>query len=149
MQIIKLVLNRISVLFPFFFLVIILNSCGSKKSSVPQSSGNTAELIVVTKNQTKWDGIVGENIRAFFKQDFEVLPQPEPLFKLVNIQISHFNDSKMFKSHHNIFIVDIDKNLKEATLEVKKDLLSRPQSIVTPSYSLAISHKVSPLRTVW
>jgi len=97
---------------------------------MPQSVGKTAEIVVVTNNQTKWDGEIGETVRTFFNQDFEVLPQTEPLFGLANLQIVNFNNSKMFKSHHNIFIINIDKKSKEATLEVKKDLWSRPQRIV-------------------
>ena len=123
-------MNRTLVLIPYLFLAIILYSCGGKKTSMPQSVGKTAEIVVVTNNQTKWDGKVGETIRTFFDQDFEVLPQPEPLFELANLQIVDFNNSKMFKSHHNIFIIDIDKKSKEAILEVKKDLWSRPQRII-------------------
>lgn len=87
-------------------------------------------MIVVTNNETKWEGMVGETVRAFFNQDFEVLAQPEPLFELASIPIANFNKTKMFQGHHNILIIDIDKNATEPSLEARKDVWSSPQTVV-------------------
>lgn len=112
------------------FISILLASCGGAKTSAPRSSGKTAEMIVATNNETKWEGKVGETIRAFFNQDFEVLQQPEPLFEMASTQITKLNTTKMFKSHHNILIIDIDENIAEPKLEARKDFWASPQRVI-------------------
>lgn len=113
------------------FLVSLVISCGKKtKQTFPRSSGKTAEMIVVTNNETKWEGQVGETIRNYFNQDYEVLPQPEPLFEMAHISIGKFNNTKMFQVHHNIFIVDIDPNAKESTIQARKDVWASPQYVI-------------------
>ena len=87
-------------------------------------------MIVVTTNEAKWDGPVGDTIRSFFNQQFDVLPQPEPLFEMSNIQAATFEETAMYQTHHNVLIVDIDKNLKKASLEVRKDEWARPQTVI-------------------
>jgi len=118
------------------FFSFLLISCGNNKTTAPKSSGKTAEMIVVTNNDTKWEGRVGETIRDFFNQDFEVLPQPEPLFEMAHISIAKFNNAKMFQAHHNIFIVDINPTTKESTIQARKDVWASPQyviNIISPS----------------
>lgn len=119
------------------FIVNLLTSCGnSKEKTLSRSSGKTAEMIVVTNNDAIWEGLVGDSIRAFFNQDYEVLPQPEPLFEMTHISIGKFNNTKMFQSLHNIFIVDIDPKAEESTIEVRKDVWATPQyviKVVSPS----------------
>jgi hypothetical protein len=111
-----------------FFLFI--TSCGDMGSSNANSSGKTAEMIVVTNNQAKWESKAGDTIRQFFNQEFKVLPQPEPLFEMTHIPMATFADNAMFQSHHNIFIIDIDNNLKKARLDVRKDEWASPQTII-------------------
>ena len=123
-------------IFSFLFVSLFI-SCGNNTKTIhSRSSGKTAEMIVVTNNDTKWEGQVGESIRAFFNQDYEVLPQPEPLFEMAHIAIAKFNNAKMFQAHHNIFIVDIDPKTKESTIEARKDVWASPQyviNIISPS----------------
>lgn len=117
----------LSLLLVFLFLLI---SCGDEKVPPPRSSGKTAEMIVATNNEVIWEGKVGETVREFFNQDYEVLPQIEPLFELANIQISKLNETKMFQAHHNILIIDIDENIAEPKLEARKDFWASPQRVI-------------------
>ena len=122
----------------FVLISIVLISCGNDKSLLQKSSGKTAEILVVTENKAVWDGDVGQCIRNFFGQDYEILPQPEPLFDLVNIQIVDLNKSQLFQLHHNILIAQIDNKSSKPNLEIKKDYWSAPQcvlSITAPSDS--------------
>lgn len=112
-------------------LSFLMISCGGEKVSSPRSSGKTAEMIVATNNETKWEGQVGEVVRTYFNQDYEVLAQPEPLFEMANTQISKLNNTKMFKSHHNILIIDIDENVTEPLLEARKDFWASPQRVIS------------------
>ena len=120
--------------FQFIFSLLLAGvfiSCGNNtKTTRSTSSGKTAEMIVVTNSDTIWEGKAGDTIRAFFKQDYEVLPQPEPLFEMSYISMKKFNNTKMFQSHHNIFIVDIDPNVKESVIKVRKDVWASPQYVI-------------------
>ncbi len=113
------------VFFPFLFV-----SCGNEKSGLPKSTGKTAEIIVVTDSKAVWKSEIGESIRQFFSQEYAILPQPEPLFNLINIRLEDFNKSQLFQFHHNIFIVQIDKKSSEPKLEVQKDHWTSPQRVV-------------------
>ncbi len=130
-------MKRVFQLISLLILVTVFFSCGNDtKKTFARSSGKTAEMIVVTNNNTKWEGQVGEAIRTFFNQEYEVLPQPEPLFEMAHVAIAEFNNSKMLQAHHNIFIVDIDPKAKESTIKARKDVWASPQyviNIVSPS----------------
>lgn len=130
-------MKRVFQLISLFFLVSLFISCGNDtKQTFSRSSGKTAEMIVVTNNDTKWEGQVGEAIRTFFNQDYEVLPQPEPLFEMSHIPIAKFNNAKMFQAHHNIFIIDIDPKATESSIKARKDVWASPQyviNIISPS----------------
>jgi hypothetical protein len=94
------------------------------------SSGETAEMLVVTSNQAKWESNACDTIRKFFNQDFEVLPQPEPLFEMAHIPMASFTSTPMYQSHHNIMIIDIDTTLKKPLLDVRKDEWASPQTVI-------------------
>jgi hypothetical protein len=113
-------------------LSILMISCGdqTKSGTSNRSSGKTAEMLVATNSETRWEGRVGDSIRAFFNQDYEVLPQIEPLFEMAHLPISKLLDNKMFKAHHNILIVEIDETAKENTIEARKDFWAKPQRII-------------------
>ena len=97
----------------FFVFVSILTSCGDQKpGEITRSSGKTAEMLVATNSETRWKGAVGNSIRDFFNQEYEFLPQVEPLFEMAHLPISNLLENKMFKVHHNILIVEIDENAK-------------------------------------
>jgi hypothetical protein len=118
----------LAILIPALFF----SSCGDqqKKGSSNRSSGKTAELLVATSSEMRWEGKVGETIRNYFNQDYEVLPQVEPIFELAHIPIDKLLENKMFKAHHNILIVEIDETAQENTIEARKDFWSKPQRII-------------------
>jgi len=124
-------MKYLSSILPIVFIALILSSCsGDKNSGLPRSSGKTAEIIVSTNSDTRWEGIVGETIRNFFNQDYEVLPQVEPLFELAHVPLPKLESNKMFRAHHNIFIVNIDDRVSKASIEAKKDLWASPQRVI-------------------
>jgi len=120
----------------FFFILIIsvhvlFSSCGSSdQAGMPRSSGKTAEMIVATNSDVRWNGLVGQTIRDFFSQDYEILPQPEPLFEMSHVPIPVMLENKMFRGHHNILIAEIDEKIQKAVMEAKKDMWASPQRII-------------------
>lgn len=125
-------MNRSVIFITVLFLAIFLYSCGDqkKKGTSSRSSGKTAEMLVATSSENRWEGKVGEAIREFFNQDYEVLPQVEPIFEIAHLPIDKLLDNKMFRAHHNILIVEIDETAKENTIEARKDFWSKPQRII-------------------
>lgn len=111
--------------------IVFSTSCGEQsRTQSNRSSGKTAEMIISTNGEQTWEGVVGDSIRSFFSREFLVLPQPEPLFEFVHIPLSKLSGSKMFKSHHNIFIVEINSEFPKPEIEAKKDLWSSPQRVI-------------------
>jgi hypothetical protein len=116
-----------------FFLIIVLavvtfSSCTSKtKSGKPRSIGNTSEILVVVENEKLWSNGIGKSIRETFAKEQYGLNQSEPLFRLSHVQIKSFSD--LFKKHHNLLIVEIDKAVKKPKIESSDDLWAKPQKI--------------------
>ena len=124
-------MKRTAYIISAIIIILFLNSCDdTKKKMALRSSGKTAELIVVTNNQTQWEENIGDSIRAFYQQEFNILPQPEPIFNLANVPMATFIDSKMFRTHHNVLIVDIKKDAIKTEMEARKDYWSSPQRVV-------------------
>jgi len=114
--------------FAFSLLLLTIIGCNEPEPRIARSVGATSELLVVTQNESQWDGPAGEAIRGFFGQDQYGLPQAEPFFRIANITISNLSD--MFKKHRNMLIVEIDPKLSEAVVETRTDLWSKPQRVI-------------------
>lgn len=107
----------------FFFY-----SCDLESDGLPNSKGKSSEILVITNNKKQWNSRIGDSIVAFFYQDVPGLPQPEPMFTLVNIPQEAFKE--MYKPYRNIFIINIDKTLEEPLFEARKDLWAKTQQVV-------------------
>ena len=124
-------MNRKLFVFSILASIVIFTSCGDQKpGEISRSSGKTAEMLVATNSTTRWEGAVGDAVRGFFNQDYEFLPQTEPLFEMAHLPISKLTENKMFKGHHNILIIEIDKTATENTIEARKDFWAKPQRII-------------------
>ena len=119
-------------LFPLFIIILVLVSCGEGKKGkiTTHSTGKTAEVIVSTNSEARWEGPIGDAIRAFFNQDYEVLNHVEPIFEVAHVPIDILESDKMFRAHHNIFIVNIDERVEKTSIEAKKDLWASPQRVI-------------------
>lgn len=117
----------------FFYIVIFLItiSCKQKQSNVqpllPSISGRPGEIIVVI-NKQEWNSVIGDTLRQIFGTPYDLLPQYEPIFDL--IQLDHDGFGKIFMTHRNIIFVNISNSYSESTIKVGKDLHARSQVIV-------------------
>lgn len=113
----------------FIVISIILISCEfEEKSGKPHSIGKSSEILVVTNNKAQWNSAIGDSIMGFFYAEVEGMPQPEPMFTLVNIPQEIFNAT--YEKNRNIFIVDIDPDFKKAQTETRKNLWAKPQRVI-------------------
>lgn len=110
------------------FLVLAIAGCDFDRSSLQPSTGKTNEMVVVTPGDAYWNGKMGQVIQQFFGQEVPGLPQSEEMFDMAHVPEANF--SKLFKTHHNIFIVEINPDFKKPLLETKPDLWAKPQRVV-------------------
>lgn len=113
-------MKRILFLF-LLFATAILSSCSKDRNSkqvsteadnpknLPSSGGKTLEMILVSTDDV-YKGSVKDSIGTYFQKACDGINQPEPLFDLVHILPSNFNNSDMFQKHRNILIIDVNKN---------------------------------------
>jgi hypothetical protein len=123
-------MKRFFSLTSLIFFVFAVTSCGDLVKTTKNSSGKTAEMIIVTSNQARWESALGDSIRKFFNQEFAVLPQSEPLFEMAHFTMSIFSNTEMFQTHHNVFILNIDDQLKKPWLDIRKDEWASPQTVI-------------------
>ena len=109
-------------------LSIYLNSCNFGETGLPRSSGAINEMLIITDSKTQWEGEFGDSLRAFFTRNQVGLPQPEPVFDVINIASKDLGD--LFKKFHNIFIAEINPSMTSARFEIQKNVWSDPQSII-------------------
>lgn len=108
-------------------LAVLITSCTGKVRQ-ERSTGKTNEILIVTNTKDQWNGELGRVIKDFFEQPLPGLPQPEPMFRLFNIADENMN--KIFKSQHNILIIDIQPGFGEALVETRTDHWSKPQRLI-------------------
>jgi len=105
-----------------------LNSCNeSGNGGKVQSTGKPGEILVVA-TKPLWKSTAGDSVRTFFAGPAIGLPQPEPLYKVVQVEEDEFN--RLLKSHRNIMIMAIDSSLKEPVIEIRRDIWAAPQRVI-------------------
>lgn len=124
-------MNRNIYLIVLTTLLFSLFSCNESSGPTSQrSSGKTAELLIVTDNNQIWDSYIGDTLHAFFSTYFVILPQPEPLFELAHSPLHVFKESKILKTHHNILMIDFNKEEAEVKIENVENRWANPQRVV-------------------
>ena len=95
------------------FALLIISSCSSDrqqkskpKAHLPQARGE-ANVILVVMDTALWSGSLGETIKEVFAEDVPGLPQPEPYFKVRNINPYALN--QILKVAKNmVFVTTLD-----------------------------------------
>lgn len=117
---------------PFVFILITIaiffSSCFSRTETLkPKVSGNAGEVLIVISEQY-WSSETGSVIRGILTTDKSGLPQPEPLFDLVNVSPNQF--VKIFNSHRNIILFNIGSENESDKISVQQDIWSTPQIVI-------------------
>lgn len=105
---------------------------GDKKNRKPNkilasSSGKVNEMVVVIDHEL-WKGEVGNQVREIFAKDIVGLPQPEALYRIINVAPVNFNN--IFKGARNILIVQKVEGEK-AKLDMATNVYAMPQVVET------------------
>ena len=108
---------------------LLLSACNGNKGTSQKkgSSGKTLEMLVVA-DRSVYNGSTKQLIDTIFRQPQVGLPQVEPMFDVVNIPTSSFQNTEMFRVHRNVMICDVKAdNPNKAYFH--KDQWSAPQVV--------------------
>lgn len=110
-------------------ITILLSACKEQDSTalLPNVTGKSGEVVLVIE-PSLWSSETGKEFRKNLSQAHPALPQSEPVFDLIHIPFSAF--SNIFKTHRNVIIAKIDKNLHEPKMIVQENLWAKPQIVV-------------------
>lgn len=115
----------------FIFLSIVsfvFASCDNDPTSLlPNVSGKAGEIVLVIEPD-QWSSESGEEFRNKLSQAHPALPQKEPMFDLIHIPYNSFTN--IFKTHRNIVIAKIDKDIHEPKMVIQKNIWAKPQLII-------------------
>jgi len=110
-------------------LTVLLSSCKDNDSSrlLTNVTGKSGEVVLVIEPD-HWSSNIGSEFRKKLSQEYPALPQQEPIFDLVHIPYNAFTN--IFKTHRNIIIAKVDKDLHEPKMIIQNNLWAKPQIIV-------------------
>ncbi|MBN2212806.1 MAG: DUF4837 family protein [Bacteroidales bacterium] len=116
--------------FPVILLLVLVNfacTSGDNQPLLPTISGMPGDLIIVI-NKAELDTRIGDEFRRVFEEPYQVLPQYEPVFDV--IQVPHNAFGNVMKSQRNIIIVDLSPKYQESKIIVQKDIWAKPQLVL-------------------
>ena len=94
-----------------FVAAMMLAAFANPSSDEPQkrgSSGKTLELLVVADPDV-YCGDTKELVDSLFGRPQECLPSPESMFSVVNIPVSSYKNTEMFRTHRNVLLLDVNE----------------------------------------
>lgn len=94
-----------------FVAAMMLAACANPSSDEPQkrgSSGKTLELLVVADPDV-YCGDTKELVDSLFGRPQECLPSLESMFSVVNIPVSSYKNTEMFRTHRNVLLLDVNE----------------------------------------
>ena len=112
-------------------VALLFGACSPKAGTTPEkkgSSGKTLEVLVVA-DRNVYCGATKALVDSIFTCPQVGLPQPESRFDIVNIPMSSYENSEMFRNHRNILLMDVKPgNPDKVFLHV--DEYAAPQVVV-------------------
>ena len=99
---------------------------GGRKAALQAVTGSVNEILMITP-KVRWDGPIGDSIRAYFGQPQMGLPQGEPVFDLISLPMSNFD--KTVKAHRNVLIVSLKSSVDTASITYSDSPWARSQKV--------------------
>lgn len=130
--------SRLIASFVVVLLVFSVISCKydskGKNTVLPNVTGSASELIVVL-DKAVWEEPIGKTYTEILKDDYPMIPQPEPVFDVVLVSPANF--SGIFQTHRNIIVTNVSSGNQKAQIVVQRDVWATPQivvNVVGPTY---------------
>lgn len=100
-------------------------SCKDKETTgLSNLSGSVNEVLVVM-DKKEWNSPVGDSVKMWFSQEQLGLPQPEPLFDVLNLPLSAFD--RNVKGYRNVLMARISPEVDSATIRFKDSPWAKTQ----------------------
>ena len=115
-----------------FFLMVTLscdtmqNQGGTSGRIMPNIAGSAGEVLVIM-DSFNWDNSAGELLKDILKEEFQGLPQSEPLFDVIHITAASFDG--IYQFHRSIVLTNIDSDL-EARIRFRENVWAKPQIMI-------------------
>lgn len=93
-----------------------VSSCGDRKAPVTNFSGSVSEVLVIM-DKSDWNSAAGDTVKDWFRQEQLGLPQPEPVFDIINLPRSSFEGN--IKAYRNILYTEISPSVQKPVFESK------------------------------
>lgn len=93
----------------FLSCLLMVAACGRQtaESQKKGSSGKTLEVLLVA-DKNIYNGDTKELIDSLFRRPQLGMMQVEPIFDVVNIPVSSYKNSEMFRVHRNVILCDVN-----------------------------------------
>jgi len=108
-------------------IALIVSSCSEGKSKGPNSTGRGSEVIVVC-SKGRWNGPVGDTVRAVLTRIMDGMPEGEPQYTLINISEKDF--SRFLQTHRNVLVIESNPEYSKSKVETLKNVWSHPQRVI-------------------
>lgn len=106
-------------------LIIAGVSCKDKGTTgLSNLSGSVNEVLVVM-DKNDWNSPAGDSVKIWFSQEQLGLPQPEPVFDVLNLPLSAFD--RNVKGYRNVLMARISPDLDSATIRFKDSPWAKTQ----------------------
>jgi hypothetical protein len=122
-------MNKLGSLLFILIITAAIPGCKTDKHPLLPTVTGTAGHVTLVVDKADWDTEIGEEYRRIFSRNYEVLPQYEPVFDVMQVAPEDF--SNVFKSNRNIVITKISPDYKKSKLLVQYDLWAKPQIVLT------------------
>lgn len=100
------------------------DSGSSSEVNLPPSTGKSGELVVIVEDDI-WNSPIGDNLFNLMTVNSYGLPQPEPIFDLVQIPKQSF--SSIFETHRNVLFL---KYGEKSGISIKKNIWAKDQLVI-------------------
>lgn len=106
------------------FLLTAVVACKEKGKALPVPSGSSNEILIVM-DKAEWQSPIGDTVKQWFGQEQIGLPQPEPVFDIINLPVAFFD--KNVKAYRNVLMVKVSPEIDSATIRFKDSPWSQTQ----------------------
>lgn len=121
-------------------LSVAFSGCGGKKEAKREAQGRAYEIFVVT-SQGRWNGKLGDTLRAILTEPVNMINRTEPIYDLYAVTPSGFGG--VIERHRNLIMIDIGPEYDRPSIGVQYDVLAAPQimlNITAPTDSALIAY---------
>ncbi len=122
-------------LIPKALILVLVSAClfsctenDSNKVFKYNAVGSPGDILTIV-NEDLWQSEIGDTIKNYLQAEYELLPQSEPKFRLV--QMPPASLVKTTKRSRNILIAKVSKEFNETGVKKEYDKWAKPQLVIT------------------